>query len=326
MGQAALQMVTSPRSRSMLTEMELSIKEYLICKKQEGLAAGTIGKYSEHLKRLAVWLAGRGVTAPNQLEKRILREWGASLHDVMGPATVRLAVASAKCWLRWLLAENLISDDLAEVLKSPKVKKKAQRTLGGDEIEKMMASCDLGTALGLRDAALMSLLTDSGLRASEVCRLKVEDLEWDVEVLPGVRVNRFPVLIKGGNILPGYFGQRTGDLIKQWLAVRKPLARGEKALFISLGGTRPFTSLTRHGLHNAIAERGEVAGVKGASPHTFRRALACLLASAGSSDRGIMELGRWADLTMVLLYTRGWAAGATYPQFSPLDYLANKKG
>ncbi|MEM7345247.1 MAG: site-specific integrase, partial [Chloroflexota bacterium] len=163
-----------------------AIKEYLTAYKQAGYSNHTVEKYGVHLENLAIWLAERDITQLEQLNKAILREWGASLHDIesprtkkgWAPATIKQAVCSVRSFLTWCLEDDLIDYALANALKIPKVEETMQRTLDIKEAQQIINSYDDGTVMGIRNCALFSLMIDSGLRSAEVCRVQVADLQF----------------------------------------------------------------------------------------------------------------------------------------------------
>lgn len=210
-------------------------------------------------------------------------------------------------------------------LKSMPNQYNTQRTLAINEVKQLLDSC-ADSPKGIRDAALMSLLFDSGLRSAEVCRLQVNQLQYDVEIAPGVIVNRILVQVKGGTTEPGYFGAETRKLIERWLTIRSQIIKpGVEELFVGIGGNTPGNSLTPSGLRVLLRKFGKKAGVRGVSPHTFRRAFAVALEMAGASTRTIKELGRWKTLQMVLHYTRGYQAATRYNEVAPSDFIRRSK-
>jgi len=306
-----------PKSKSTANEIELTIKEYLLALRQAGRTTGTLQKYAFRLDRLSSWLAERDVTQMGDLSKLLLREWGASLDPDWQPATMRHAVTIVRGWLNWCAAENLIEPGLAAALRVPKVKSRVQRTLSDEEVQKLLDACDPATSSGLRAAAIVSLMVDSGLRASEVCRVKESDLIFDFP-LKNKRVNFIPTIGKGGNEEPVYFGTETTARLRAWLAARQA-GPGVRTLFVSLGGNTPRQPLTRHGLGNLLERLGKKAGVPGVSPHSLRRTFAMLLDDSGHSTRQIQALGRWSDIRMVERYTAAMRVGKNY--HAPMDSL-----
>ncbi len=200
------------------TELRITIREWLAALRQAGLSLATLEKYDWHMERLSRWLEEREVVEPGQISKTLLREWGAGLFDNWSAATVRQAVFAVRSFLNWCREEEIIDEPVARALRVPKVKIKVQRTLTAEEVQKLIAACD-GSVKGKRDAALVSLMVDSGLRASEVCRLKLKDLQIGMKFGEGF-VNVLAVEGKGGHVRPGYFGQATSTRLQAWLNVR----------------------------------------------------------------------------------------------------------
>jgi site-specific recombinase XerD len=310
-----------------LSELELSLREYLIKLRGENYSPATIEKYGWHLERWVTWLSRRGITRPGQLTRLLLREWAAELYELpqmrrpkekWGPATIRLAVMTVRGVLGFLADEGQMGTNLVEALKAPAVKKRVQRTLTSEEVGLLLAACDDSRA-GQRNATLVSLLVDSGLRASEVARLRWTDLNIGVR-LPGVTLNFLVVVGKGGDEQIAYFGQATVERLQRWQTIRRAAPEVDE-VFSSLTRGEP---MTRYGIRRALSLLGKKAGVSGVTPHSLRRAFACIADEAGASTRDVQAWGRWSDITMVERYTQALRAGRKYVAHSPMDYL--KKG
>ncbi len=307
------------------TKLELSISKYLMAMRQKNRTKRTIEAYRWQLNRLANWMKDRGVTQPDELVEDLLIEWGASLFDAWEPSTVKQAISATRSWLNWCYEKQLINEDLATVLEIPNVKKRVQRTLWFEEIIKLLEGCDLNKPKGVRDAALVSLLVDSGLRASEICKLTIQNVDLGRKELK--------VIIKGGDEDRGYFGDKTVKRLKDWLEVR-PAKPGVNTMFTAVGGTcwnefkqeyeaAKGNSLTISGLYRILNNLGKSVGVLGVSTHAFRRTFVCLLTEAGASDGLIQIWGRWEDEKMVKLYRQAYQSGKLYNRYTPTDFLEN---
>lgn len=326
----ALRLVKSPGGEAspQITELEISIREFLVAFKQADKSPGTVEKYGWHLGKMAAWMAQRGVIRPGQLTRLLLREWGASLHDHRAASTVKQATCAAKAFLKFCRDEKLIDEPLADCLKLPKVESGEQRVLDIQEVQKVTASFNPDKALDVRDLAIISLLVDSGLRASELCRLRESDLRFGVQLYDPeanqiVTVNVLSVVRKGKKRKqPAYFGEETAERIRAWLKVRPDLARPEaEELFVSQGGIKPGNHLTRDGLRAIIRTIAKRAGVAHFSPHALRRSFACLLVFAGANSRTIQLYGNWSNLAEVETYTASLQAGGQYPRYSPMKLV-----
>ena len=297
-------------------------------------------KYGSHLLKLANWLAKRDITRLEQVSRVLAREWGAELYEYKSPrtgrcwspATIKQAVCAARSFFKWCLVEDLIQDIVANALKIPKVENSTQRTLDITEAQQVLKACCDDTVAGIRNRALISLMLDSGLRSSEICRVQMDDLRFRmllVDPMSGglVEINFLTVLRKGGQKKSAYFGLETRQYLERWLEIRRNVAKtGVNELFVSLGGIKPGTGLTRDGLRVIIRKLAQHARVTHFSPHALRRSFACFLDAAGASSRKIQIFGGWSSIREVETYTRGIQIGSQYVQYSPVSFLIRING
>lgn len=287
------------------------IGAYLVAQRQAGKSDATLEQYGYHLGKMATWLGEVGIVFVGEVQRADLRSWGAGLRDSWSPATIKGAVCAARSFFRWCVEEELLREDPALALKVPRVPVRAQRVLNAGEISRLLAEC--GDCLrGIRDAALVTLLLDTGLRNAEVCRLRLADLDLEQR--------RLVVRIKGGDEAWGYFGSGCCKRLDAWLGVRRARA-GVGTVFVSVGGNTPGQGLTPRGLRLALKRLGERAGVAGVCPHGFRRSFATLMLLNGAPSRVVQLAGRWSDLRMVELYSQSLDASAVYARWSPVDGL-----
>ena len=287
-------------------QMMEAINEFLLHGQQVGWSAGTVLSYRWHLGRFVSWLVVQGVVDVVDLSRSQVRAWGASIRETWAPATCKGAVTAVRSLLRWLRDEGFIELDLAGALKVPRVPERVQRTMTADEVGRMLAACETplergltladSTAVALRNAALVALLYDSMIRASELCGLKLDDIELNAGRLV-VRAG------KGGKDRLAVFGQQTVEILRAWLAVRRA-AKCECAVFVSVGGNTPGYRLTTRGLRIIVKNLGDRAGIADVSPHAFRRGSAAQLTLSQVPSRIVQLLGGWSKISMVETYTR----------------------
>ncbi|MBU0490860.1 MAG: tyrosine-type recombinase/integrase [Chloroflexi bacterium] len=292
-----------------------AIDEFAIAMRQAGRSEVTVRQYKWHLRKMADWLTERGGEQLEEISRTLLREWGAALHGWWGSATIKQAVCAARAFFAWCREERIIRADPGRALKVPTVKERIQRTLTADEVQALVNACDLETVAGLRYQAMISLLVDSGLRAAELCRLRMADVVLDAGLLT--------VIGKGGDEEMVPFGNITVQRLQAWLDVRSA-AEGVETVFVSLGGLTPRQPLTTSGLRNILRRLGKKAGVEGVSPHAFRRAFACISTEAGAPSRVVQKIGRWSDIRMVERYTMALQARRLYKQYSPADFVEKR--
>jgi integrase len=177
----------------------------------------------------------------------------------------------------------------------------------------MLNACSLETAAGIRNRAIISLLYDSGLRAAEICRLPLLNVNFDE--------GKLWVRVKGGNEEIGWFGKQTADRIRAWLRVRVA-APGVDTLFTSVGGNTRYRPLTPGALSATLRKISRQAEIPTTSAHAFRRGFAVKLTTLGIPNSVVQDLGRWSSQQMVKRYTMGLNAGTVYLENSPVDNLS----
>ena len=133
----------------------------------------------------------------------------------------------------------------------------------------------------LRDKAIISLFTESGLRLSELSNIKLEDINWDNRIIR--------ILGKGRKEGFAPFGELSRSYLKEWLAQYQPNGN--------------IWGMNKNGIQTMLRRLEKETGLP-CNPHTFRRTFACLLRKAGVDTMTIKDLGRWESLEMAQRYTR----------------------
>jgi site-specific recombinase XerD len=287
----------SPIFQKWLDKLELS-----------GKATRTLAVYGLEVKKLAAWCAPRDVATltRDELEQYLLeRKRGG-----MGASGLGVIVCACKSFYHFTGAHEVVAG-----LKSPPVKGRLQRTLTEAEALAVIASLDSSTVIGKRDLAIIGFLLATGLRASEVCNLRLADVD--------ITARTFSVLVKGGNIEQGVFDEHVAALLESWLAVRPTVARPETdTVFVSIhrAEAKRGHKLTREGIKLLCKRLAQRAGVRHFSPHALRRTFATLATENGCPTRLLQDAGRWKSLVMVETYTRALRLRA-FEKYSPLAHL-----
>jgi site-specific recombinase XerD len=268
--------------------MEEFIKAFLAA---SGYADSTRESYSYALTRLFDWLNDQGLT----IDDLTVDAYDRFLNGHNWSNNMRRLYASAiRKFIQWLRGNR--EHPIFEI-KLPKDDSLPGRALDAQALRDLLASFDTSTPLGWRDLAMAALLAETGLRASEICRLEMARLD--------MRNRRFTVLAKRQKPREGIFSEDTARFLEIWLGERKKVAlRGTKTVFVSIGGKRPGTSMTSDGLRTLYRKFGEQAGIGRLSPHDMRRTMAMLLTEADAPSRLVQKLGGWDDIRMVERYTR----------------------
>jgi len=302
-----------------------ALEEFLIAGRQKGWRKGTVESYRWHLNRLDKWLVQHGSNDVKKLDVKIVRAWGAEIHDGWQIATTRGAIAAARSFFRWLFDEKMIEVDLASALKMPRVPERAQRTISSAEVGALFKACAMPAhetaatehelSLAVRNVAIVAVLYDSLVRAAELCALKVNDIDLKHGTL---RIRSG----KGGKGRTAPIGPDAVLALKVWLLQRRTAA-GVDNVFVSIGGLTPGRPLSVSGLRLILRRLGERCDLDGVCPHAFRRGGAVAATLAGAPSRLVQLWGGWSNIRMVELYTRTLQndpdALREFRRFSPLS-------
>jgi site-specific recombinase XerD len=244
---------------------------------------------------------------PAELTKATVLDWMAAQQQ--NASTVRLRLMAIKCFARWLADEEGFDADGVLAVKPPNVSQAPVADMSEDEITRMVKTCD-GTALNhKRDKAILLLLTETGLRASELLALAVTDVDLDACLLV-VRKG------KGGKTRRVKFSAATSAAIDRYVRARHRVVRRptEGPLWVST----KQGPLTYPGLVNALKARAAAAGVVGFHVHRLRHTAAVRWLQNGGSETGLRAHCGWDDASMIARYTKAASERLAAEEFERL--------
>jgi integrase/recombinase XerD len=260
------------------------------------LAANTVAAYSRDVRRYAEFLAERGLGGPPEADLFAVRgylEWLAG--SGLAAASRARGLAAVRSLYRFLRLEGRIDRDPTEFLETPRGAKKLPRHLSGAEVERLLAQPERSTRMGRRDALLLALLYDCGLRVSELVGLRLDQVDPEAWLL---RVRG-----KGGKERFVPFGEESRAAIVAYLAESRNAsgrARGNRHLFPGARGGH----LTRQRAWQIVKAHLRGAGViRAVSPHTLRHSFATHLLDNGADLRAVQLLLGHADISTTQIYT-----------------------
>jgi integrase len=268
------------------------------------LAPGSRPSMASALARLAGLLAGHPTDVqlfPWPLVRYAhVQALRAALAEVLAPATTNRHLAA----LRGVLGETwrLGLAPREECLRAADVPGVpvpetglAGRALAAAELRALFAICDVTTAAGARDAALVALLYGCGLRRSEVVRLQLRDYD------PTARAVKVTGKGHRQRLVPVLGGARAA--VTAWLAIRGAAA-GPLLHPIHRGGAIRRRAMTPHAVFQRLRALGPRAGLAGFSPHDLRRTCITDLFDAGADALAVRDLAGHASLQTTARYDR----------------------
>ena len=170
----------------------------------------------------------------------------------------------------WLNREGLIPRDPAGNLSPIKAPKKVRYPFASTDIQRLMECCKTD-----RDKSLITFLAATGCRISEVCRINIEDIDFEQKCCT--------VLGKGSKERVVYLDDIAVMFLRRYLQSRTD---NSAALFVGKGTSR----LTPGGARFALKSIAAKAGVENVHPHRFRRTLATNLIDRGMAIQEVATL------------------------------------
>ncbi len=265
-------------------------------KLEKGLSSNSIAAYVRDIEKLEQYAAIAGLK-PDLVTLSNLRQfitWVSEL-GMMSSSQARV-LSGVKSFYKYLLLEDVIKNDPAELLESPKKQRKLPVTLSYNDIEKLLAAIDLSKPEGPRNKAIIEVLYSCGLRVSELTELKLSNLYLDIEFIKvlgkGTKERLVPIGAEAINALKIWIGQ-----VRVHISVKK----GEEDLvFLNRRGSR----LTRVYIFMLIKQLADLAGIKKViSPHTLRHSFATHLVEGGADLRAVQEMLGHESITTTEIYT-----------------------
>lgn len=272
------------------------------------LSEHTVRSYVSALGKFTTWLAVDPALASVQPEtvKRFLAETRGPGGSMLSKKTIlNYHICLSALWT-WAMAEGHVERHVMREVAKPKPAKPAIKPLTEEDVRRLLGAldrsrrykrpgkrpCDHRRATAARDRAIILLLLDTGVRASELCGVKIKDAD--------VRNQRVYVWGKGSKerMLP--LSAATTKAIWRYLQGERSQARISEPLFVQQG--EGGQAMNRTALRQLLLRIGERAGVLDCHPHRFRHTFAITCLRNGMSAYALqMALGH-ATMEMVRVY------------------------
>ncbi len=261
---------------------------------ERGLAENSLLAYRSDLEDLSDYLTDRKKT----LQKAKADDFRAYLQDQTrqkhSTRTVARRLAAIRVFLNFRATEGHDVTHILQQLERPKPERGLPKILSRDQVGQLIAAPDPKSPLFTRDVAILELLYASGLRATELCGVKVRDLN--------LQVGCVRVLGKGSKERVVPLGKAASQAIERYLRETRPklLRDHSEILFLSRTGKK----LDRIALWMLVEKYGRRSGLlKEVSPHVLRHCFASHLVSGGADLRVVQELLGHSDISTTQVYT-----------------------
>lgn len=262
---------------------------------QRRLASLTVQMDSYEIRAFLAWRAAKGLGGLEQLGPDELLEFVRVQAAGVAPRTMGTYIGALRGFVQFLYATGVTGSDLSGVLPSvPAVRFTGMaKAVDAVTVAALLGSCDRSRANGRRDFAILLLMVRLGLRAIEISRMTLDDIDWRSGEMvirgKGGRLDRLPIPADVGEALVDYIrhGRRESDCREMFVqAIGAPVAMSRNAVV--------FVSRT------ASAR----AGVERVAGHRLRHTAATAMLAGGASMREVGQVLRHDDDTTTSIYAK----------------------
>jgi integrase/recombinase XerD len=261
--------------KSYLFEGEIGnlILDYLSYRKLHGISDDALNNNKLYLHRFLEFLNSNQVLSLTALDKQHIIEFINGL-GYYSKSTVHCMLSSLRGFLNYLFEDGYLECNLTYLVPKSSYKKEARlpTTYTKNEVSRLLESVDRSSPKGKRDIAMILLAARVGLRASDICGLKFEDIHWESNTIHLIQKKtkkqiELPLLVEIGNAIIDYlkYGRPKSDLP-----------------YIFLRAGQPYDKLEEPTLHSIVSFYLRQAGIenidkKKHGPHALRHSLAGIL-------------------------------------------------
>lgn len=242
-------------------------------RKAQKMSLDTINNNKIYLHRFLEYLNSNKVSRIQDLSRQHILEFINNI-GFSSKATIHCTLCSLRCFLRFLLDNQYLDYDLTYLVPKSSYRKEARlpTTYSKDEIERLLESVDTGSPKGKRDKAMILLAARIGLRASDICGLKFENIHWETNTIHLIQKKtkekiELPLLAELGNAIIDYlkYGRAVSDLPYVFLRTGQPYDKLEEP--------------TLHSIVSFYLKRAGISNIdqKKHGPHALRHSLVGIL-------------------------------------------------
>lgn len=281
---------------SQWTGYYIRYKQYL--QLERSLSINSIEAYADDLKKLENYSElFSGYQTPDKFSYKQLQqfiEWFAKIG--FSAASQARVISGIKTFYKFLILENDIQQNPAELLETPKLTRKIPIFLNVEEIDQLLSLIDRSNNEGERNMSMLETLYSCGLRVSELVNLKITDLHLNSDYIK--------ITGKGNKERLVPIGKIAKKLILNYLTTIRVKYPVKKEFVDILFLNRRGGKLSRVMVFYIIKDLAEKAGIKKTlSPHSFRHSFATHLVEGGADLRAVQEMLGHESITTTEIYT-----------------------
>lgn len=271
----------------------------------------TVEAYKLDVERFLQYVSEKGIGRIKSLKAQHIVDYlGHCKAQGKSDSSVHRYFMALRGYCRYLRKSSHLEADLMQDVSAPRFSQKAPYVPTNSEISRILEMPDKEGESGCRDSAMLELLYSSGLRASELCDLKLEDLkEFGIVVKCGKRGKTRTVPLT--------------ESAKLSIIVYIETYRGRNPGYLFV--TKQGKKIRRQLLCSSVVHYAKKAGIEGVTTHTLRHACATHLLDEGADLRLIQEVLGHSSIASTQRYTHLSSSKMQqmFTQFHPRKQKAN---
>lgn len=265
---------------------------------EKSLSGNSVEAYLHDVDKLQQFLEAKALqTQPESMDLATLREFLRWVHEMgFTPTSQARILSGVKAFYKYLLLEDVIKENPAELLEAPKLKRALPDVLAVHEIDAMLATLDQSSEEGVRNKAIIETMFSCGLRVSETVGLKISDIFKQEGFIKVVGKGNKERLVPIGSVAIKFI-----DYYLEYVRNHQQIkATDVDILFLNRRGAK----LSRVMIFYIIKKMAAEAGIKKSiSPHTLRHSFATCMVEAGADLRAVQQMLGHESITTTEIYT-----------------------
>lgn len=290
--------------------MDKEIKRFLeYLEVDKGLSLTTVKNYHFYLNRFTDFAKQAGVVSPAKISKELVHRYRLWLNRLenggdlsaggLKKNTQNYHLIALRGFLKYLVKMDIKSLE-PEKVELAKQEQRQVDFLEGTDLERILDAplkIDLPEIIRKRDKAILELFFSTGLRVSELCKLKIENVN--------LKKDEFTVRGKGAKLRVVFLSDEARRWLEEYLKARQDT---NPYLFIShdkaAAGRDEQFGLTSRSVQRLVEKYAKAAGItKEVTPHTLRHSYATDLLMNGADIRSVQAMLGHSSITTTQVYT-----------------------
>lgn len=265
-------------------------------KREKNYSDKTIDSYENDLNNFLFFLKENNISSFKKVDYQLMRSYLAYLYDrKLSSSTVSHTLSALRSFFKWLQRMEKIDNNPVVLIKAPKKKYNLPSYMNYTILDDLLNIPDITTPLGQRDAAILEIFYSTGIRVSECCNLKLEDISFDTRSIR--------IVGKGSKERIVLFGDTLEEKLKKYLNDgRFKLLKNKTSAYIFLNHLG--NGLTTRGIQtilDSIVKKGALE--IHVHPHMLRHTFATHMLDNGADLKVVQELLGHENLSTTQIYT-----------------------